>query len=108
MAPLDGKTAIVTGASSGIGAATARALQEAGARVGVGARRDLERGRGTQWDPNIVEIVLRLIETDAISFSSEGLLISQVLPRRAAGAVLGFLDRKSRDELLGRQHEAAQ
>jgi 3-hydroxy acid dehydrogenase / malonic semialdehyde reductase len=36
---LDGKTAIVTGASSGIGAATARALREAGARVAVGARR---------------------------------------------------------------------
>ena len=39
MAPLDGKTAIVTGASSGIGAATARALREAGAKVAVGARR---------------------------------------------------------------------
>ena len=39
MAALDGKTAIVTGASSGIGAATARALVEAGARVAVGARR---------------------------------------------------------------------
>ena len=37
--PLDGKTAIVTGASSGIGAATARALREAGMRVAVGARR---------------------------------------------------------------------
>ena len=36
---LDGKTAIVTGASSGIGAATARALREAGARVAGGARR---------------------------------------------------------------------
>jgi NADP-dependent 3-hydroxy acid dehydrogenase YdfG len=39
VAPLDGKTAIVTGASSGIGAATARALREAGAKVAVGARR---------------------------------------------------------------------
>ena len=39
LAPLDGKTAIVTGASSGIGAATAHALAEAGARVAVGARR---------------------------------------------------------------------
>ena len=39
LAPLDGKTAIVTGASSGIGAATARALREAGMRVAVGARR---------------------------------------------------------------------
>jgi len=36
---LDGKTAIVTGASSGIGAATARALAAAGARVAGGARR---------------------------------------------------------------------
>src|SRR6185436_13066541 len=39
VAALDGKTAIVTGASSGIGAATARALVEAGARVAVGSRR---------------------------------------------------------------------
>jgi 3-hydroxy acid dehydrogenase/malonic semialdehyde reductase len=36
---LDGKTAIVTGASSGIGAATARALKAEGARVVGGARR---------------------------------------------------------------------
>jgi 3-hydroxy acid dehydrogenase / malonic semialdehyde reductase len=36
---LEGKTAIVTGASSGIGAATARALQREGARVVGGARR---------------------------------------------------------------------
>ena len=42
---LDGKTAIVTGASSGIGAATAKALREAGMRVAVGARRvDLLEG----------------------------------------------------------------
>jgi NADP-dependent 3-hydroxy acid dehydrogenase YdfG len=40
MAALDGKRAIVTGASSGIGAATARALEEAGARVYTGSRRD--------------------------------------------------------------------
>ena len=39
MAPLSGKTAVVTGASSGIGAATARALAAAGARVAAGARR---------------------------------------------------------------------
>jgi NADP-dependent 3-hydroxy acid dehydrogenase YdfG len=36
---LDGKTAIVTGASSGIGLATARALADAGVRVAGGARR---------------------------------------------------------------------
>jgi 3-hydroxy acid dehydrogenase/malonic semialdehyde reductase len=39
VAALEGKTAIVTGASSGIGAATARALQREGARVAGGARR---------------------------------------------------------------------
>jgi 3-hydroxy acid dehydrogenase / malonic semialdehyde reductase len=37
--PLAGKTAIVTGASSGIGAATARALEREGVRVAGGARR---------------------------------------------------------------------
>ena len=36
---LSGKTAIVTGASSGIGAATVRQLREAGVRVAGGARR---------------------------------------------------------------------
>jgi 3-hydroxy acid dehydrogenase/malonic semialdehyde reductase len=39
VAALAGKTAIVTGASSGIGAATARALAAEGARVAAGARR---------------------------------------------------------------------
>lgn len=39
MPALDGRTAIVTGASSGIGLATVRALAAEGARVAVGARR---------------------------------------------------------------------
>ncbi len=39
MGELSGRTAIVTGASSGIGRATATALAHAGARVALGARR---------------------------------------------------------------------
>jgi NADP-dependent 3-hydroxy acid dehydrogenase YdfG len=39
MGALDGKVAAVTGASSGIGAATARMLADAGAAVALGARR---------------------------------------------------------------------
>jgi NADP-dependent 3-hydroxy acid dehydrogenase YdfG len=38
--PLEGRVAAVTGASSGIGAATALALSRAGASVAVGARRE--------------------------------------------------------------------
>ena len=37
--PLAGRAAVITGASSGIGRATARALAAAGARVGLAARR---------------------------------------------------------------------
>lgn len=39
MTNLNGKIALVTGASSGIGAATAAKLAEAGAKVGIAARR---------------------------------------------------------------------
>jgi NAD(P)-dependent dehydrogenase (short-subunit alcohol dehydrogenase family) len=44
---LDGKVAIVTGASSGLGVVFARALAEAGADVALGARRE-ERLAGTR------------------------------------------------------------
>ena len=39
MTPLAGRVGVVTGASSGIGAATARALAAAGMRIVIGARR---------------------------------------------------------------------
>jgi NADP-dependent 3-hydroxy acid dehydrogenase YdfG len=55
---LDGKTAIVTGASSGIGAATVRKLREAGVRVAGGARRR---------DRIDADVVLELDVTDPAS-----------------------------------------
>lgn len=58
---LAGKTAIVTGASSGIGAATVRKLREAGVRVAGGARR-VERVEA--------DVVLPLDVTDRASAES--------------------------------------
>jgi NADP-dependent 3-hydroxy acid dehydrogenase YdfG len=55
---LAGKTAIVTGASSGIGAAVAEALQDAGVRVAGGARRVEQLG---------TEVALELDVTDSAS-----------------------------------------
>jgi putative two-component system response regulator len=69
--------------------------------------RELERGRGTQWDPTLVDLVLMLIETDAVSFSAQGLRISQVLPHRSA-AVLRIPRLKPPPERLSRPQEAAQ
>jgi putative two-component system response regulator len=70
--------------------------------------RELERGRGTQWDPMLIDLVLRLIETDVVSFSAEGLCISQVLPHRSTAAVLRFPGSKPSSERHDRPQEAAQ
>ncbi|MEV6425937.1 SDR family NAD(P)-dependent oxidoreductase [Streptomyces sp. NPDC051662] len=60
---LDGKVVLVTGASSGIGQATALALSEGGARVAVGARR-ADRLKSLAQDASGEILVLELDVTD--------------------------------------------
>jgi 3-hydroxy acid dehydrogenase / malonic semialdehyde reductase len=59
VAGLEGKTAVVTGASSGIGAATAQALARAGAHVVGGARR-----------PNLIQEPIVALELDVTDTAS--------------------------------------
>jgi NADP-dependent 3-hydroxy acid dehydrogenase YdfG len=67
---LDGKTAIVTGASSGIGRSTALALAGAGARIAVGARR-LDRLDGVFGElPGAGHLMAELDVTDDASCAS--------------------------------------
>ena len=66
MPALDGRTAIVTGASSGIGLSTARALVAEGARVALGARR-VERLEQIGADLGVGHLVGPLDVTDAES-----------------------------------------
>jgi short-subunit dehydrogenase len=64
--PLTGRTALVTGASRGIGAATATALDRAGARVALVARSReglTEIARGLEHQP--IVLVADLSETGA-------------------------------------------
>lgn len=49
---IKGKVVVITGASSGLGAATARHLAEHGAKLVLGARR-LERLKSLAWDINL-------------------------------------------------------
>jgi 3-hydroxy acid dehydrogenase/malonic semialdehyde reductase len=70
VAALDGSTAIVTGASSGIGLATAEALAREGARVALGARRFEQLKAVVSELPGAGHVVAPLDVTDAGSARS--------------------------------------
>lgn len=80
-----GRTAVVTGASSGIGAATARALAAAGFHVVLGARRV---DRCAQIAAEIEGIAIRLDITDAESVAAFAAAVPEasLLVNNAGGA----------------------
>jgi len=87
MKPLLGCTALVTGASSGIGAATARALCAEGARVLLAARR-VERLRALARElPGSVALKLDVRESDAVRAALEPYAIDIAVAN--AGLALG-------------------
>jgi 3-hydroxy acid dehydrogenase/malonic semialdehyde reductase len=95
--PLDGKTAVVTGASSGIGAATARALRQAGVRVAAGARRvdRIESDVALELDVTDAAGCERFVETAVRELGGLDILVN------AAGLALGrdpFTDSSEEDE----------
>ena len=70
MPELEGRTAVITGASSGIGASTARALAGAGARLALGARRVNRLEQLVEELPGVGHVVAPLDVTDAASCQS--------------------------------------
>src|SRR2546423_15612159 len=99
MAALDGKRAIVTGASSGIGAATARALEEAGARVYTGSR---SAGNLDVRDP---ESSARFVDAAVAELGGLDILVNNagLSPRRDPGwgSLEGDERAGIRDKLVG-------
>jgi NADP-dependent 3-hydroxy acid dehydrogenase YdfG len=96
---LDGKTAIVTGASSGIGAATVRALTREGARVAGGARRTdrLEGDLRLELDVTDPKSCERFVERAVAELGGLDILVN------AAGLALGrdpFWDSSEEDERI--------
>jgi NADP-dependent 3-hydroxy acid dehydrogenase YdfG len=82
----DRRTAVVTGASSGIGAATARALAEAGFEVVVGARR-LERCEQLAEEIGGRAIRLDVTDADSVRGLADACPEAAVLVNNAGGAL---------------------
>ena len=91
MGALDGKRAIVTGASSGIGASTTNALREAGARVYTGSRRE------GNLDVTDVDSCRRFVEAAAAELGGLEILVNNAGLSRGRDPVWESLDEDERE-----------
>ena len=99
---LEGKTAVITGASRGIGAAVARLLHERGVNLGLASRSGddlgLENVVAQPCDVRDLDALARLCDATAERFGG----IDIVVPNAGVGAYGPFLDlsREHLDEML--------
>jgi len=99
---LEGKTAVITGASRGIGAAVARMLHERGVNLGLASRSGDDLGRdgvvAMPCDVRDLDALTRLCDATAERFGG----IDIVVPNAGVGAYGAFLDlsRAHLDEML--------
>jgi meso-butanediol dehydrogenase / (S,S)-butanediol dehydrogenase / diacetyl reductase len=99
---LEGKTAVITGASGGIGAAVARQLHERGVHLGLASRRGSDLGLdgavAHSVDVRDLDAVTRLCDETAERFGG----IDIVVANAGVGAYGPFLDlsREHLDEIL--------
>ena len=100
MAALQGKTALVTGASRGIGRATASALAEAGARVLV------HYGRSVKEAESLVAEIQRKADAQMRSrWTSELQMAQRCLPNRCApSSATGWMCLCSTPESASQRH----